>query len=170
VSGLGHADSSSDLVAGSSVAQPDQEKIVTRSKHGISKPKIYTDGTIQYSFLVSTGEPASLHSALSDPNWKQTMDAEIQALQHNNTWRLVPPIKGANVIDCRWVYKIKRKSDGSIDKYKARLVAKGFKRMYGVDYEDTFNPIVNLPPYVLFYPWLSLGARVCASLMFIMHS
>jgi hypothetical protein len=98
------------------------------------------------------------------------MDAEIQALQHNNTWRLVPPIKGANVIDCRWVYKIKRKSDGSIDRYKARLVAKGFKRMYGVDYEDTFNPIVNLPPYVLFYPWLSLGARVCASLMFIMHS
>ncbi len=45
----------------------------------------------------------------------------------NNTWHLVPPTKGLNIIDCKWVYKIKRKADGSLDRYKARLVAKGFK-------------------------------------------
>lgn len=47
------------------------------------------------------------------------------ALQNNQTWHLIPPKKGNNLIDCKWVYKMKRKADGSIDRYKARLVTKG---------------------------------------------
>jgi hypothetical protein len=71
------------------------------------------------------------------------MDNEFKALPENSTWHLVPPRKGVNIIDCKWVYKSKRKSDGTIDRYKTRLVAKGFKQRYGVDYEDTFSPMVK---------------------------
>jgi histone deacetylase 1/2 len=71
------------------------------------------------------------------------MDVEFDALRKNKTWHLVPPVKGRNIIDCKWVYKIKRRSDGKIERYKARLVAKGFKHRYGIDYEDTFSPFVK---------------------------
>jgi hypothetical protein len=56
---------------------------------------------------------------------------------------LVPAKSGANIVDCKWVYKIKRKSDDTIDRYKARLVVKGFKQRYGIDYEDIFSPVVK---------------------------
>jgi hypothetical protein len=58
-------------------------------------------------------------------------------------WHLVPPQKGQNIIGCKWVYKTKRKQDGSLDRYKACLVAKGFKQRYDIDYEDTFSPVVK---------------------------
>jgi hypothetical protein len=72
------------------------------------------------------------------------MNEEYSALMHNKTWRLVPPRQCTNIIDCRWIYKIKHKADGSIDRYKSRLVAKGFKQRYGIDYEDTFCPVVKI--------------------------
>jgi hypothetical protein len=74
---------------------------------------------------------------------KRAMDHEFLALQRNKSWHLVPPQKGRNIIQCKWIYKIKRKQDGSLDKYKACLVAKGFRQRYGIDYEDTFSPVVK---------------------------
>jgi histone deacetylase 1/2 len=72
------------------------------------------------------------------------MDAEYDALMKNKTWHLVPPKKGSNIIDCKWVFKIKYNVDGTLDKYKGRLVAKGFNQRYGIDYEDTFSPVIKM--------------------------
>jgi hypothetical protein len=71
------------------------------------------------------------------------MDSEFSALVRNKTWDLVPPASRRNLIDCKWVYKMKQKSDGSIDCYKAHLVAKGFKQRYDIDYDDTFSLVVK---------------------------
>lgn len=87
-------------------------------------------------------EPATVDDALGDPKWFAAMDSEHQALLRNHTWHLVPKPKGKNIIGCK-VYKVKHKADGSIDRYNARLVAKGYKQRYGIDYEDTFSPVVK---------------------------
>ena len=100
---------------------------------------------VRYAHLSATGEPNNLDEALRDKNWKHAMDDEYLALMQNRTWHLVPPQQaGRNIIDCKWVYKIKHKADGSIDRYKARLVAKGFKQRYGIDYDDNFSPVVKM--------------------------
>jgi histone deacetylase 1/2 len=116
----------------------------TRLQSGIVKPKVYTDGTVRYASLCTSGEPDSADEALKLPKWKNAMQDEFDALQRNGTWSLVPPSRGRNLIDCKWVFKIKRRADGEIDRYKARLVAKGFKQRYGIDYEDTFSPVVKI--------------------------
>jgi hypothetical protein len=84
-----------------------------------------------------------LTRTITDPRWKAATDEEYDALITNKTWYLVPSSRGQNIVDCKWVYKIKRKADGTIDHYKARLVAKGFKQQYGIDYEETFSPVIK---------------------------
>jgi histone deacetylase 1/2 len=108
--------------------------------------------------MMLTTEPSDYGTALSSPHWRTAMENEFNALQHNRTWRLVPPQSGINIIDCKWVFKIKRKADGSIDRYKARLVAKGFKQRYGLDYEDTFSPVVK-PTTIRLLLSMSLSLR-----------
>jgi hypothetical protein len=107
------------------------------------KPKVYTGGTFRYGFLASFKEPLNHLAALNDTRWKLAMDHEFEALLRNITWHLVLHKKGSNVIDYKWVYKVNKKVDGSVDRYKARLVARGLKQRYGIDYEDTFSPVVK---------------------------
>lgn len=64
------------------------------------------------------------------------------ALLQNGTWILVPRQPHMNLVGCKWM-KLKRKSDGTIDRYKAQLVAKGFHQQLGIDYGDTFSPVVK---------------------------
>jgi hypothetical protein len=81
-----------------------------------------------YGLSVSFSEHENLQMALANKNWKDTMDDEYRALMENKTWRVVPHRQGRNLTDCKWVYRTKRKSDGTIDRYKARLVAKDLSK------------------------------------------
>jgi hypothetical protein len=71
-------------------------------------------------------ELTSFQEVPSHDEWKETMHKECDALIKNGTWKLVDPPFGTKRIGCRWVYKNKFKSDGSLDKHKERLVAKGY--------------------------------------------
>ena len=72
------------------------------------------------------------------------MEEEIIALEENQTWELVPRLGDVKPISFKWVYKIKRRPDGSIERYKARLVARGFSQQYGLDYDETFSPVAKI--------------------------
>ena len=93
-----------------------------------------------HSFL----EPQSYKEACQDPHWIQAMDEELTALQKTSTWELVPLPAGKNLISCKWVFKVKTNSDGSLERYKARLVAKGFSQEYGIDYEENFATVAKM--------------------------
>lgn len=102
---------------------------------------------VHQSFLASHTtwvEPRTYTQASKDPLWIAAMENELQALQNNHTWDLVPLPHSKKPVGCKWVYKIKLKADGSLERYKARLVAKGYTQEYGVDFYETFSPVVRM--------------------------
>lgn len=76
-------------------------------------------------------------------DWLAAMRNELQSLMKARTWRYVQKPATANLVGCKWVYKIKRDKDGNIGKFKARLVARGFTQVYGVDYAETYAPVAR---------------------------
>ncbi|MED6187442.1 hypothetical protein PIB30_116573 [Stylosanthes scabra] len=110
----------------------------THSNH-FSKPYLNFIANVQ-----AIPEPAFYHQAVRYPEWRKAMDEELQAMEATKTWSLVPLPHGKHTIGCRWVYKVKCKADGSVERYKARLVAKGYTQQAGIDYKDTFSPVAKL--------------------------
>ncbi|GJS97691.1 putative RNA-directed DNA polymerase [Tanacetum coccineum] len=82
--------------------------------------------------------------AAQDARWREAMQKEVKALEKNGTWTLEYLPEGKRAIDSKWVYKIKLKPNGEVERYKARLVEKEFNQMEGMDYHDTFAPVAKL--------------------------
>ncbi|KAL5823894.1 hypothetical protein ACOSQ4_021794 [Xanthoceras sorbifolium] len=112
--------------------------MLTCSKLGIFKPKIY-----HVDAPHSLTEPQTVLEALQDPNWKAAMVDEYQAFIRNNTWSLVSPPSDVNIVGNKWVFRVKHNADGSVQRFKARLVAKGFHQIVGLDYFQTYSPVVK---------------------------
>ena len=89
-------------------------------------------------------EPTHVGEALKQDVWRKAMEAELESIERNHTWELVPRLVGRQVIGVKWVFKTKYHSDGSLDKHKARLVAKGYAQRPMLDYDDTFAPIARM--------------------------
>lgn len=91
-------------------------------------------------------EPTTYEEAVSGPqatHWVDAANEEYQSLIENKTWELVPLPSGRKPVSCKWVFKVKSKADGTIDRYKARLVARGFSQQPGVDFDETYSPVVH---------------------------
>ena len=139
--------------------QPLPQPELRKSKRGLIPKKQWpsdsTGGEIQIKTYHSQAmealdllykEPQSYKEAIASPHaeqWRNGMDKEIASLKENNTWTLVPAPRNSAVIPCRWQYKAKRDKEGNVVIFKARFVAKGFKQQHGIDYTETFAPVVR---------------------------
>lgn len=83
-------------------------------------------------------EPVAYFEAIKDPRWVKAMNEEIKTLETNHTW------DGKKPIGCKWIYKIKYKASGEIERFKARLVVKRYSQHEGIDYQEIFLPIVKM--------------------------
>ncbi|XP_019429805.1 PREDICTED: uncharacterized protein LOC109337312, partial [Lupinus angustifolius] len=113
--------------------------MVTRSKSGIHKSVLPSLASL---FLAHT-EPSTAKEALLSPVWKNSMQEEYDALLKLGTWSLVPLPPHKKAIGCKWVFRVKENPDGSVNRFKARLVAKGYHQQPGIDYIETFSPVIK---------------------------
>ncbi|KAI5336038.1 hypothetical protein L3X38_026172 [Prunus dulcis] len=117
------------------------QRITTRSQSGIHKcnPKYALHVDIDHSLV----EPTCYSQAFKQHEWRNAMVQEFNALQRCGTWKLVPYHPQMNLLPNKWVFKLKQRADGSIERYKARLVANGFHQKPGIDYTESFSPVVK---------------------------
>jgi hypothetical protein len=126
------------------VTPPDNpHQMITRGKTSlrvVPDRLVLTDAT---SSPTPSLIPSSARAALADPHWRAAMEEEYGALISNGTWELVPRPQGSNVVTGKWVFTQKLCADGTLDRYKARWVLQGFTQRPGVDYNETFSPVVK---------------------------
>lgn len=93
---------------------------------------------------MGTVEPMSYERAATKSCWRQAMENKIKYVERNNTWRLTELPTGQKAIGLKWVYKIKKNTEGNIVKHKARIVAKGYVQQQGRDFEEIFAAVTRL--------------------------
>lgn len=127
---------------GSGNQQPAENSVRRSERIAKLPPKHYTCASAN---ITDSEEPLSVHEALNSDQkheWQEAMQSEIDSLIENKTWTSVKLPVGKNAIKTKWVFKIKKESGGNL-RYKARLVCKGFTQKKGIDFEETYSPVVR---------------------------
>ncbi|UYV68112.1 hypothetical protein LAZ67_5003088 [Cordylochernes scorpioides] len=121
--------------------QPSTSKNIVRNPYGRKgEPRV------ELNFLDVT-EPQSFEEAVQSPEamyWRKAMEDELRVLQERGTWELSTLPPGKKPISSRWVYKVKTNESGNVERFKARLVARGFSQKQGIDFQETYAPVINL--------------------------
>ncbi|KAL8161859.1 hypothetical protein V2J09_013348 [Rumex salicifolius] len=134
-----HTSQSSPMTSAPKPQIPDNSHhMVTRGKSGISKPRTIFNLTSQIYPL-----PKNHKNAINCPQWFNSMKEEYDALIKNRTWDLVPRPIGANVITGKWLFRHKLDANGNLARYKSRWVARGYSQQEGIDFDETFSPVVK---------------------------
>ena len=110
--------------------------MATRAKHGFRVPALFHAAQL-------SPVPKTYRGGLADPSWRVAMEEEHAALLQNHTWDLVPRPPHANVVTGKWIFKHKFNADGTMERYKARWVLRGFTQRPGVDFSETFSPVLK---------------------------
>lgn len=112
--------------------------------HHISPSVIALTSQAMVENIFHGSESSSHDEAALNPAWQKAMTQEFDTLYANNTWDLVKLPRGKQAIECRWVYKVTHKANRSIERFKARIVVKGYTQQAGVDYTETYSPVVKM--------------------------
>ncbi|KAM1709738.1 hypothetical protein TB1_000224 [Malus domestica] len=125
-----------------------QDFVTYKPRHLISNCVSYQKVTPSHAAFLnnisSHSEPQNFYEANNQVVWKEAMRDELKALDQHKTWSITKLPQGKKAVGCKWIYKIKFNSDGSIERHKARLVARGFTQTFEVDYKETFAPVAKM--------------------------
>ena len=120
---------------------------VLRRSQRVRRAPAALDDYVVYSAMVSDeNDPLTVEEAMDRTDadlWKEAMNQEMKSLEDNGTWELVDLPPSRKPLQCKWVFRTKRDASGKIAKYKARLVVKGFAQKKGLDFDETFSPVVR---------------------------
>lgn len=129
-------------------SQPENKGPTLRDRKTLKAPDRFNacQATIDMACAAIYDEPQTYQEAVADENakeWKNAMKEEMVSLSKHETWTLTSLPPGRQAIGCKWIYKIKRRPDGRIERFKARLCAKGYSQKQGIDYMETFSPVIR---------------------------
>jgi hypothetical protein len=151
---LSHSSFAEPSATHSSIEVPPPSRIHpmrTRAQNNIVQQWQLTNGTIRYPMpcvllsetTLALVDPTCFLNVVTITEWRNAMQVEFNTLLQNHSWSLGPPMAAKNVVDYKWVFKLKRKADRSVKHHKARLVAKGFHQQARLDYGETYSPVVK---------------------------
>jgi uncharacterized membrane protein len=118
---------------------PMQTRFKVKNVISIHKSLLATKHPIEHIIL----DPTTYNQSSKHQHWRDVMTIGLDALVLNITWSLVPIYDATNVMGCKWVYKIKKRENGSIERFKAKLIAKKYTQEEGLDFSETFSSVIK---------------------------